>query len=72
MKKYLYIIGITILILIFILIGIVIKNANNKTKTNTENMDTSIKEEVTPNYDKNTENYSTYDYKNPIIPEGFK
>ena len=72
MKKNLYIIGSTILILIFILIGIVIKNTTNKTKTNTENMDASIKEVVTSNDDKNTENYSTYDYKNPIIPEGFK
>ena len=62
MKKYLYIIGIIILILIFISIGIVIKNTTNKTKTNTENMDASIEEEVTPNDDKNTENYSTYDY----------
>ncbi len=72
MKKYLYIIGVTILILIIILIGIVIKNTNKKTKTNTENIDTSIKEEPTLSDDENTETENDYDYKNPIIPKGFK
>ena len=70
MKKYLYIIGVSILILICVIVGIVI--TNNRPRTNNENQNTSSKEELTQNNDENTEDDSKYDYKNPIIPEGFK
>ena len=73
MKKYLYIISTIILILIIISIGINIKNTKNKTDYNLSNVDSStIQELIEKDNNENIEDNSIYDYRNPVIPKGFK
>lgn len=73
MKKYLYIISTIILILIIISIGINIKNTKNKTDYNLSNVDSStIQELLEKDNNENVEDNSIYDYRNPVIPKGFK
>ncbi len=73
MKKYLYIISTIILILIIISIGINIKSTKNKTDYNLSNVDSStIQELLEKDNNENIEDNSIYDYRNPVIPKGFK
>lgn len=73
MKKYLYIISTIILILIIISIRINIKNTKNKTDYNLSNVDSStIQELLEKDNNENIEDNSIYNYRNPVIPKGFK
>lgn len=71
MKKYVYLIIAIVLTLMIIVIALVINNTKNKRNQN--NTDSVSKQEIldqNDNYD--TEDNSMYNYKNPVIPKGFK
>lgn len=77
MKKKLYLICTIILILIvIIIIGFIAQNTRNKTNFNQNSTNLSVTQKLieknsTENIEE-IEDTSNYDYKNPIVPKGFK